>query len=46
MSTNQQESNGATRVAYLLGVPLAGNVVRQWTPDGKVIEILKPGGRR
>ena len=23
MSTNQEESNGATRVAYLLGVPLA-----------------------
>ena len=23
---------------------VVGNVVRQWTPDGKVIEILKPGG--
>jgi gluconolactonase len=22
-----------------------GDVVRQWTPDGKVIEILNPGGR-
>src|SRR5690349_16974946 len=21
-----------------------GNVVRQWTPDGKVAEILRPGG--
>ena len=21
-----------------------GNVVRQWTPDGKVVEILRPGG--
>ena len=21
-----------------------GNVVRQWTPDGKVTEILRPGG--
>jgi gluconolactonase len=23
---------------------VVGNVVRQWTPDGKVVEILKPGG--
>jgi gluconolactonase len=23
---------------------VVGNVVRQWSPDGKVIEILKPGG--
>lgn len=23
---------------------VAGNVVRQWTPDGKVVEILRPGG--
>src|SRR5947208_7394835 len=23
---------------------VVGNVVRQWTPDGKVTEILKPGG--
>jgi len=23
---------------------VVGNVVRQWTPDGKVIELLKPGG--
>jgi gluconolactonase len=23
---------------------VVGNVVRQWTPDGKVIEILRPGG--
>jgi hypothetical protein len=30
MTTTQQESNGATRVAYILGVPLAEYVVRQW----------------
>src|SRR3954469_11475302 len=30
MSTNQQDSNGATRLAYILGLPLAENVVRQW----------------
>jgi gluconolactonase len=23
---------------------VVGNVVRQWTPDGKVVEILRPGG--
>src|ERR1700722_1446053 len=23
---------------------VVGNIVRQWTPDGKVIEILNPGG--
>src|ERR1051325_4800420 len=23
---------------------VVGNVVRQWTPDGKVTEILRPGG--
>src|SRR6266508_947028 len=21
-----------------------GNVTRQWTPDGKVVELLRPGG--
>ena len=30
MSTKQQDSNGATRLAYILGLPLAENVVRQW----------------
>ena len=23
---------------------VVGNVVRQWTPDGKIVEILRPGG--
>lgn len=23
---------------------VVGNVVRQWTPDGKVVELLRPGG--
>ena len=23
---------------------IPGNVVRQWTPDGKVVELLRPGG--
>ena len=36
MGTNQQESDGATRVAYILGVPLAENVVRQWPQMGRL----------
>ena len=23
---------------------VVGNVVRQWSPDGKVIELFRPGG--
>ena len=30
MDSAQQESNGETRLAYILGVPLAENVIRQW----------------
>ena len=37
MTTTQQESNGATRVAHLLGVPLAENVVRQWPQMGEIV---------
>ena len=33
----QQESSGATRLAYILGVPLADNVVRQWPQMGEVV---------
>jgi gluconolactonase len=29
---------------YLWFSDVQGNVVRQWSPDGKVIEILRPGG--
>lgn len=29
---------------YLWFSDVQGNVVRQWSPDGKVTEILKPGG--
>ncbi|MDQ2901298.1 MAG: SMP-30/gluconolactonase/LRE family protein [Acidobacteriota bacterium] len=29
---------------YLWFSDVVGNVVRQWSPDGKVIEILRPGG--
>ena len=37
MATGQQGSDGATRVAYILGVPLAGNVVRQWPQMGEIV---------
>ena len=37
MTTNQQDSNGATRVAYILGVPLAENVVRQWPQMSEIV---------
>jgi hypothetical protein len=30
MNASEQESNGASRIAYILGVPLADDVVRQW----------------
>ena len=37
MNANQHESDGATRVAYILGVPLAENVVRQWPQMGEIV---------
>jgi hypothetical protein len=36
-----QESDGATRVAYILGVPLAHNVVRQWPQMGEIVRTNK-----
>jgi hypothetical protein len=35
--TINSESNGATRVSYLLGVPLAEHVERQWPQMGEVV---------
>ena len=32
-----QGSDGATRVAYVLGVPLAEHVVRQWPQMGEIV---------
>ncbi len=37
MSAQQHESDGATRVAYILGVPLAADVVRQWPQMEEVV---------
>jgi hypothetical protein len=37
MTTEEGHSDGATRVAYILGVPLAENVVRQWPQMGEAV---------
>ena len=37
MKPTPQDSNGATRVAYILGVPLADDVVRQWPQMGEIV---------
>jgi hypothetical protein len=35
--TTQQDSDGGTRLAYILDVPLAENVVRQWPQMGEIV---------
>jgi hypothetical protein len=37
MTAISEDSNGATRVAYILGVPLAKDVVRQWPQMGEIV---------
>jgi len=37
MTATEQESDGRTRVAYILGVPLAAHVVRQWPQMGEIV---------
>jgi hypothetical protein len=37
MTDSTTEANGATRVAYILGVPLADDVERQWPQMGEVV---------
>jgi len=37
MTQPTTESNGAARVAYILGVPLADDVERQWPQMGEVV---------
>src|SRR5215216_6628358 len=37
MTAHREHSNGATRVAYILGVPLADNVVRQWPQMDEIV---------
>ena len=41
MNMDQQESDGATRVAYILGVPLAEKVVRQWPQMGEIVRTSR-----
>ena len=41
MTTDVQDSNGATRVAYILGVPLAKDVVRQWPQMGEIVRTRR-----
>ena len=38
---NPLESNGETRLAYILGVPLAEQVVRQWPQMGEIVRTSK-----
>ena len=42
MNATQPESNAESRLAYILGVPLAEDVVRQWPQMG---EIVRTNGR-
>jgi len=37
MTNHPDRSDGATRVAYILGVPLAEDVERQWPQMGEVV---------
>ncbi len=41
MNPEQEQSDGATRVAYILGVPLAENVVRQWPQMEEAVRTRK-----
>jgi hypothetical protein len=41
MRMSQHEPPGATRLAYILGVPLAENVVRQWPQMGEIVRTSR-----
>ena len=41
MVDSTAEPNGATRVAYILGVPLADDVERQWPQMGEVVRSAR-----
>lgn len=41
MTDHPNESDGATRVAYILGVPLADDVERQWPQMGEVVRSAR-----
>jgi hypothetical protein len=37
VNDNTTQSNGETRLAYILGVPLADDVVREWPQMGEIV---------
>jgi hypothetical protein len=41
MGTSEEQSDGATRLAYILGVPLADDVIRQWPQMGEAVHTAK-----
>ena len=41
MNTKQQDSDGATRVAYILGVALAENAMREWPQMNELVRTSK-----
>ena len=41
MNATEEQSDGATRVAYILGVPLADDVVRQWPQMNEAVRTSK-----
>ena len=41
MNASEHESDGATRLAYILGVPLADDVVRQWPQMREAVHTAK-----
>jgi hypothetical protein len=43
--TTSQEPDGTTRLAYILGMPLADQVERQWPQMGEVVRTPSPWAR-
>jgi hypothetical protein len=41
MNASEQESGGASRLAYVLGVPLADDVVHQWPQMREAVHTAK-----
>lgn len=41
MDANEHGSDGATRVSYILGVPLAEDVVRQWPQMEEIVRTRR-----
>jgi hypothetical protein len=41
MNASERESDGASRLAYILGVPLADDVVRQWPQMREAVHTAK-----